>query len=69
MRHALALILACCALVGLAGCRTDNSAQLQISEAKEALSKGQITMAEYLNLKQQAEQAAYLRRAIIIAAP
>ncbi len=31
-------------------------------EAKAALSNGEITMSEYLKLKQQAEQAASLRR-------
>jgi len=69
MRHALSLILACCALVGLGGCSSPNRAERQISEAKEALSKGQITMAEYLNLKHQAEQAASLRSTIIMASP
>ena len=69
MKHALALILACCALVALGGCSSPNTTARQISEAKEALSNGQITMAEYLNLKHQAEQAASLRDTIIMASP
>jgi hypothetical protein len=66
MKYALALILACCALVGLGGCASGTGRitleERQIMEAKAALSNGEITMSEYLKLKQQAEQAASLRR-------
>lgn len=76
MKHALALILACCALVALTACSSGYSgpppktmAEEQIDEARIALSSGQITMAEFLNLKQKAEQAEAQRSAILFAAP
>lgn len=70
MRILLTLILVC----SLSGCASSapggpTLAQRQIAEAQEALSKGQITMAEFLNLKQQAIQASELRRTIILASP
>jgi hypothetical protein len=73
MKHALALILACLLLGSFGGCSSDpprpSLVQLQVEEAKAALSRGEITMAEYLKLKQQAIQAAELRRTIMLASP
>jgi hypothetical protein len=43
--------------------------EAQISEARDALSKGQITMAEYLSLKQKAEQAEAQRDTIMRTSP
>jgi uncharacterized lipoprotein YmbA len=73
MKHAFALNFACFLLISLSGCSSGpprpSLLQLQIEEAKAALSRGEITMAEYLKLKQQAVQAAELRRTIMLASP
>jgi hypothetical protein len=73
MKHAHALILALLLLCSLGGCSSGppqpSLVQIQIEEAKAALSRGEITMAEYLKLKQQAIQAAELRRTIMLASP
>ena len=74
MKHAHALLLLSCVLLGsLGGCASGpprpSLVQIQIEEAKAALSRGEITMAEYLKLKQQAIQAAELRRTIMLASP
>jgi len=73
MRHAFSLTLASLLICSLGGCSSGpprpSLVQLQIEEAKGALSRGEITMAEYLKLKQQAVQAAELRRTIMLASP
>lgn len=61
-------ILAGCSS-GASGPRQMSLVEAQISEARDALSKGQITMAEYLSLKQKAEQAEAQRDTIMRTSP
>jgi len=78
MKNGLALLLLSCVLVAFTACssapagsatRQTTLAENQTAEARAALSSGQITMAGFLHLKQQAEQAESQRRAILFAAP
>jgi hypothetical protein len=61
------LVVAGCVLICSAGCTTNKLTANQIAEAQLALSRGEITKAQYLQMKQQAEQAEAMRRAVLLA--
>jgi hypothetical protein len=61
------LVISGCVLFCVAGCTTNKLTANQIAEAQLALSRGEITKAQYLQMKQQAEQAEAMRRAVLLA--
>ena len=62
-----AVPILCLALLTLTGCNT--MLRDQLAELEAARDSGRITEAQYLDLKQRAQQAAAHRRAVILAAP
>lgn len=61
------LVVAGCVLICTAACTANKLTANQIAEAQLALSRGEITKAQYLQMKQQAEQAEAMRRAVLLA--